>query len=45
MDDVDLFKRAWNVIQSLVGERKISAGHDVSDGGLVTALLEMAFAG
>lgn len=45
MDDVDMFKRAWNVTQSLVQERKISAGHDISDGGLVTALLEMAFAG
>eukprot|EP00243_Klebsormidium_subtile_P011899 TRINITY_DN6972_c0_g3_i2.p1 TRINITY_DN6972_c0_g3~~TRINITY_DN6972_c0_g3_i2.p1 ORF type:complete len:325 (-),score=112.91 TRINITY_DN6972_c0_g3_i2:314-1201(-) len=45
MDDVGLFKRAWNVTQSLVQDRKISAGHDVSDGGLVTALLEMAFAG
>lgn len=26
-------------------ERKVSAGHDVSDGGLVTAVLEMALAG
>ena len=28
-----------------ITERKISAGHDVSDGGVVTCLLEMAFAG
>lgn len=26
-------------------ERRISAGHDISDGGLITAALEMAFAG
>ena len=26
-------------------ERKLTAGHDISDGGLVTCLLEMAFAG
>lgn len=26
-------------------ERAVSAGHDVSDGGLLTCLLEMGFAG
>ena len=26
-------------------ERKITAGHDISDGGFVTCMLEMAFAG
>ena len=26
-------------------ERKLTAGHDISDGGLITAILEMAFAG
>ena len=26
-------------------ERKLTAGHDISDGGLVTCVLEMAFAG
>lgn len=35
----------WEVTQSLIAEGGISAGHDISDGGLVTALLEMAFAG
>ena len=29
----------------LVASERILAGHDVSDGGLVTTLLEMAFAG
>jgi phosphoribosylformylglycinamidine synthase len=45
MDDVAMFKRAFEVTQTLVGERKIASGHDISDGGLITALLEMAFAG
>lgn len=26
-------------------ERLLSAGHDISDGGLISCLLEMAFAG
>jgi len=33
------------VTQDLIGEGKILAGHDRSDGGLVVTLLEMAFAG
>ena len=28
-----------------IPERRISSGHDISDGGLITAMLEMAFAG
>ena len=36
---------AWEATQQLLDRRLISAGHDVSDGGLATALLEMAFAG
>ena len=36
---------AWEATQQLLRERKISAGHDISDGGLVTSVLEMAFAG
>jgi phosphoribosylformylglycinamidine synthase len=45
MDDVPMFKRAFEVTQQLLAARQIASGHDVSDGGLVTALLEMAFAG
>jgi phosphoribosylformylglycinamidine synthase len=45
MDNPDLVKRAFNIIQELIGAGLILAGHDRSDGGLVTALLEMAFAG
>ena len=37
--------RAFNAVQQLVRDGLILAGHDRSDGGLVTTLLEMAFAG
>lgn len=43
MDDTSYFKAAWDATQTLVDQRKISAGHDVSDGGFLTAVLEMAF--
>ena len=36
---------AWEATQQLVRSRSISAGHDISDGGVAVALLEMAFAG
>jgi len=35
----------FGVVQELILAQQISAGHDRSDGGLLTALLEMAFAG
>ncbi len=35
----------WEATQALLRARRISAGHDISDGGLAVALLEMAFAG
>ena len=38
------FKKAFNVLQDLIKERKINAGHDVGSGGLVTTLLELCFA-
>ena len=38
-------RAAFEVTQTLVGERALLAGHDRSDGGLLVALLEMAFAG
>lgn len=34
----------WEVTQSLIEKRLISAGHDISDGGIAVTLLEMAFA-
>lgn len=37
------FASVFNAIQLLIQEEKILAGHDISAGGLVTALLEMNF--
>ena len=37
-------KNVFNTIQNLIKEDKISAGHDVASGGLITSLLEMRFA-
>lgn len=36
--------RAFDVVQNLLAEGDVTAGHDRSDGGLVTTLLEMCFA-
>jgi len=44
-ENVEQFKSAWQVVQNLIGEEKLLAGHDRSDGGLIVTLLEMAFAG
>ena len=43
IDDVKLFKSLFNHIQKLIKDSKILAMHDISDGGLVTALAEMCF--
>lgn len=45
LDDPILVGKAFAAIQSLLDKRLILAGHDRSDGGLITTLLEMAFAG
>jgi phosphoribosylformylglycinamidine synthase len=45
VEDVGLLERAFETVQVLIEDGLISAGHDRSDGGLITALLEMAFAG
>ena len=45
VDDPDRLKRAFRAIQRLISENLILAGHDISDGGLITTLLEMAFSG
>ncbi len=44
VDDADRFANTFNMVQALIREGKILAGHDVSAGGLITALLEMTFA-
>jgi phosphoribosylformylglycinamidine synthase len=43
--DIPLLGAAFRVTQALMADGAISAGHDISDGGLVSAVLEMAFAG
>ena len=43
--DVEATTKAFDVVQTLIKDQLIVAGHDRSDGGLVTTLLEMAFAG
>jgi phosphoribosylformylglycinamidine synthase len=45
VEDPELLGRAFLAIQELLAAGRISAGHDRSDGGLVTTLLEMAFSG
>ncbi|MBS1233986.1 MAG: phosphoribosylformylglycinamidine synthase, partial [Bacteroidetes bacterium] len=37
------FKKVFNTIQLFIGSDYILAGHDISAGGMVTALLEMTF--
>ena len=43
VDDMGRFKKMFNAVQELISEHKVLALHDVSDGGLMTSLLEMAF--
>lgn len=45
IQNAGVLKAAFNVTQNLLAQRKLLAGHDISDGGLVVCLLEMAFAG
>ncbi len=45
VEDPELLRRVFEAVQELIGRDLILAGHDRSDGGLITCLLEMAFAG
>ncbi|HEX5168176.1 MAG TPA: phosphoribosylformylglycinamidine synthase [Cyclobacteriaceae bacterium] len=42
--DEKFFAKTFNAIQELIKRDLIIAGHDISEGGLITALLEMCFA-
>ena len=42
--DEDYFVKAFDAVQDLIKSDLILAGHDISEGGLITALLEMCFA-
>ncbi len=45
VDDPQLLKRAFLAVQGLIEEGLILAGHDRSDGGLITTVAEMVMAG
>ena len=45
VEDFSMLKNTFLVVQDLIESQTILAGHDRSDGGLATVLLEMAFAG
>lgn len=45
MDDPELLRRAFAVVQDMIAQNLVLAGHDRSDGGLITTALEMAFSG
>lgn len=42
--DAAYFRKAFQAVQQLIAENKVLAGHDVSAGGMITAMLEMCFA-
>ncbi len=45
VENPDLLKRSFLAVQQIIREDLILAGHDRSDGGLVTTLAEMAMSG
>lgn len=44
IDDARHLRDGFKLVQEFIRERACTAGHDVSDGGVITTLLEMAFA-
>ncbi|WP_149303402.1 phosphoribosylformylglycinamidine synthase [Pareuzebyella sediminis] len=44
IQDDAYFKAVFESVQTLLGDGRIVAGHDVASGGLITTLLEMCFA-
>ena len=42
--DPEYFKDAFNAVQEAIEKGLVLAGHDISAGGMITALLEMCFA-
>lgn len=45
LEDPEILKKAFKTIQALIDKNLILSGHDRSDGGVITTLLEMAFSG
>jgi len=44
INNVEVFSNAFHAIQEAIREGMISAGHDISSGGMLTTLLELCFA-
>lgn len=44
ISSAEQFKTSFNLIQQLINDGAIVAGHDIGSGGLITTLLEMCFA-
>jgi len=44
VQDAEYFKAAFDCIQEMIGKNLILSGHDISEGGMITTLLEMCFA-
>lgn len=42
--DAEYFRDTFNAVQDAIEQKLILAGHDISAGGMITALLEMCFA-
>ena len=42
--DPGYFKKAYGILQQMINQGQIVAGHDISAGGMITTLLEMTFA-
>lgn len=45
LENAEYFTKCFELLQEWINNRQLLSGHDVSDGGLITAVLEMAFAG
>lgn len=45
LSEAEVLKNSFNAIQEMIDKNIILAGHDKSDGGLITSILEMAFSG
>jgi len=43
IDNVDNFKKMFMSVQEMISNQEILAIHDISDGGLITSLIEMCF--
>jgi phosphoribosylformylglycinamidine synthase len=45
VEDIKYLKTVFEAVQGLMDKRLVASGHDISDGGIIVALSEMAFAG